>query len=367
MTDRRASRVAGGDVPEGAILWEPPPDAREHTKIGDFLRWLENERALEFTGYADLWRWSVEEIEAFWESIWDYFGVVSSTPRGATLSSRAMPGAEWFTGASINYAGYLIEKARQRPDEVAIVARSQTRAPLELSFADLEREVSRARCGLQRLGVTRGDRVVAYLPNIPEAAIAFLACASIGAIWSSCAPEFGPRSVIDRFAQVRPKVLLTIGGYRYGDKDVDCRAKVTEIRGSLDTVEHVIHVPYGEFTVDDAVSWGELTAASAPLAFEQVPFDHPLCILFSSGTTGLPKAIVHGHGGILLEHLKNHVLSWDLGPGDRMFWFTTTAWMMWNALVSSLLAGTSIVMLDGNPLHPDLDNQWRLAQDTGQR
>ncbi len=356
-------RPGGGA--DGDILWEPAPDARDHARVGGYLRWLETERSLVFADYDALWRWSVTDIEAFWDSIWEYFGVESSTPRGAVLNERTMPGADWFPDASVNYAAYLIDQARRRPDEIAVIARSQTRDPIELTFADIEDQVARARVGLLRLGVTKGDRVVAYLPNIPEALVAFLACASIGAIWSSCAPEFGPRSVIDRFAQVAPKVLLTIGGYRYGDKDVDCRPKVAEILAALDTVEHVVHVPYGPHAIADAVGWDELVAETAPLTFEQVPFAHPLFILFSSGTTGLPKAIVHGHGGILLEHLKNHVLSWDFGPGDRLLWFTTTAWMMWNALVSSLLAGTSIVMLDGNPLYPDLENQWRLAEETG--
>ena len=352
-------------IADGSVLWAPTPDAREHSRIGEYLHWLEEQRSLVFADYDELWRWSVTDVEAFWDSIWDFFGVESSTPRGAVLAERTMPGAQWFPGTRVNYAGYLVERNRRRPGDVAVVARSQTREPLEYTFGDLEDQVARVRTGLVRLGVTKGDRVVAYLPNIPEALVAFLACASIGAIWSSCAPEFGPRSVIDRFAQVEPKVLLAVGGYRYGDKDIDSRPRVAEVRAALDTVEHVVHVPYGQSAIEDAVEWDELTAETSPLSFEPVPFDHPLCILFSSGTTGLPKAIVHGHGGILLEHLKNHALSWDLGEGDRLLWFTTTAWMMWNALVSSLLVGTSIVMLDGNPLHPDLENQWRLVEETG--
>jgi acetoacetyl-CoA synthetase len=275
-----------------------------------------------------------------------------------------MPGAEWFPGARLNYAEHMLggEADRARP---AVIAHSQTRAPLELTFGDLREQVAAARAGLQRLGVGPGDRVVGQLPNIPETLIAFLATASLGATWAACPPEFGPRSVIDRFAMLDPKVLFAVVGYRYGEREIDRRAEVAELLAALPTLEHVVHVPYAggeKDTLAGAVGWGELLSEPGALAFEQVPFDHPLCVLFSSGTTGLPKAIVHGHGGILVEHLKNHALSWDIRDGDRLMWFTTTAWMMWNALVSALLLRASIVMLDGNPLHPDLEMQWGLAE-----
>jgi acetoacetyl-CoA synthetase len=281
-----------------------------------------------------------------------------------------MPGASWFPGARLNYAEHIVG-GRFRADDVAIVARSQTRAPITLTFGEVADLVRRARAGLQRLGVGRGDRVVGYLPNIPETLVAFLACASVGATWATCAPEFGERSVIDRFAQIEPTVLLTVGGYVYGDTYVDRRPQVASIVDRLTSLRHVVDVPYGRDAVDgraftpSVLGWEELLDADGALEFEQLPFDHPLCVLFTSGTTGLPKAIVHGHGGILLEHLKNHGLSWDLGPGDRLMWFTTTAWMMWNALVSTLLTGSSIVMLDGNPLSPDPGEQWRLAAELG--
>jgi acetoacetyl-CoA synthetase len=246
-------------------------------------------------------------------------------------------------------------------DRLAVLARSQTRPPVELTFGELRQQVARARVGLQRLGVGPGDRVVAYLPNIPETLVAFIATVSLGAVWAACAPEFGPRSVVDRFAQIEPSVLLAVGGYGYRDRYVDRRAEVASIRAQLPTLEHVVWVPYGDATVTDAVGWEQLLAESAALEFEPVPFDHALYVLFSSGTTGLPKAIVHGHGGQLLEHHKNQGLGWDLKPGGRLLWFSTTAWMMWNALVSGLLLRASIVMLDGDPVWPDLMEQWRLA------
>jgi acetoacetyl-CoA synthetase len=366
---------------EPELLRPVAPDVRETTEIGRFLTWLERERGLTFAGYEELHRWSVDDLDGFWSAVWEHFGVRGHSPYDAVLGRREMPGAEWFPGATLNYAEHalgLLDNPDQDADETAVLGYSQTRDRVELTWGQLRDQVARARAGLQRLGVGRGDRVVAYLPNIPETLVAFLATASLGAIWASCAPEFGARSVVDRFGQVEPKILLAVAGYGYGSKDVDRREQVAEIRDGLPTVEHVVHVPYGENTLPDAVGWDELLAQpteppgqrsgegeDAELAFEPVPFAHPLCVLFSSGTTGKPKAIIHGHGGILLEHLKNHALSWDLGPGDRILWFSTTAWMMWNALVSALLVRASIVMIDGNPLHPDIRWQWRLAEETG--
>jgi len=342
-------------------------DVLTGTEIGRYLTWLAEHRKLAFDDYLALHRWSVEDLDGFWSSIWEFFGVRAHSPLERVLGHREMPGAQWFPGATLNYAEHAVGLGDPgRPDdETAIVAHSQTRDPVELTWAQLRDQVAGARAGLQRLGVGRGDRVVAYLPNIPETVVAFLATASLGAIWASCAPEFGARSVIDRFGQVEPRVLLTVAGYGYGAKDIDRRGEVAEVRAGLPTVEHVVHVPYGEHELPDTVGWAELLADPGGLTFDPVPFAHPLCVLFSSGTTGQPKAIVHGHGGILLEHLKNHGLSWDLHAGDRILWFSTTAWMMWNALVSGLLVGASIVLIDGNPLHPDLDWQWELAEQTG--
>jgi acetoacetyl-CoA synthetase len=345
---------------QGDVLWSPPADVRETTELGRYMNWLRDERGRDFASYDELWRWSVDDLEGFWASLWDFFEI--GAPYERVLSERAMPGARWFEGARLNYAERLLTGD---DDAVAVVARSQTRGPMELTFGELREQVARARAGLQRLGVGPGDRVVGYLPNVPEALVAFIASASLGAVFASCAPEFGPRSVLSRIAQIEPKVLLSVAGYTYRDREVDRRAEVAAIREGLPTLEHVVHVPYGPLDLPDAVGWGELLAEPGPLEFEPVAFDHPLYVLFSSGTTGLPKAIVHGHGGMLLEHYKAQGLGWDLKPGERLLQFTTTAWMMWNALISALLLRASIVMIDGDPAWPGLDYQWRLAAETG--
>jgi acetoacetyl-CoA synthetase len=353
-------------VSAGERMWTPPAAARETAQIGRFMAWLERERGVALGDYDELFRYSVDDLEGFWSAIWDFFGVRAHTPYERVLSERVMPGARWFQGATLNYAEHAVGTDADT-DRVAVLGRSQTRDPVELTFGELRDAVARARAGLERLGVGPGDRVVAYLPNIPATLVAFLATASLGAIWATCAPEFGARAVIDRFGLVEPKVLLAVAGYGYGAKHIDRRAEVAAIRAELPTLEQVVHVPYARGADDalpDAASWDELTAPDAPLRFDPVPFDHPLCVLFSSGTTGLPKPIVHGHGGITVEAFKNHGLSWDLQPGDRLLWFTTTAWMMWNALVSALLLRASIVMIDGNPAYPDLGMQWRLAEET---
>ncbi len=353
--------VAGAGADQ-RVLWTPPADARQSTEIGRYLTWLERERGRAFSGYEQLWAWSVEDLAGFWASIWDYFQIRAHTPYERVLSGRAMPGAKWFQGASLNYAEHLLGcEGDEDAGASAIVAHSQTRDPIELTFGELRNQVARARAGLARLGVRPGDRVVAYMPNIPETLVAFAATASLGAIWASCAPELGARSVVDRLAQLDPPVLLAVGGYGFRDRWIDRRHEVREIRARLPTLRHVVGLEYGEHAPDNAVAWEDLLAEPAPLEFETVAFDHPLYVLFSSGTTGPPKAIVHGHGGILLEHLKSHTLSWDLGPGGRLQWFTTTSWMMWNSLVSALLRRASAVMIDGDPTWPTLDWQWQLA------
>ena len=344
----------------GTVLWNPPADVRETTRIGHYLSWLRDRRGLDFAGYHDLYAWSVRDLEAFWRSIWDYFEVIAHTDPIATLPKSTMPGATWFPGATLNYAEHVLRMPGIGDDEPVVHAYSQTRSATTLTARQLREEVRRVRAGLKALGVEAGDRIAAYAPNIPETYVTMLAAASLGAIFSSCAPEFGTRSVTDRWRQIEPKVLVAVDGYRYGDKIVDRREEVEQIRAALDSVEHVVTIGY----LEDGGDWTEL-GGDDELEFEPLPFDHPLYVLYSSGTTGLPKPIVHGHGGILLEHLKMLALHHDLGPGDRFFWFTTTGWMMWNFLVSAPAVGAAIVMFDGNPGYPSLNALWDLAADAG--
>ncbi|MEP7115457.1 MAG: acetoacetate--CoA ligase [Ilumatobacteraceae bacterium] len=343
-------------------LWVPTPETIATTNIGRFSDWLLERGIGPFDSYDELWRWSVDDIADFWSSVWQFFDVQASVEYSAVLDSVEMPGTKWFVGARLNYAEHILRHHGDRP---AIIARSQTRQPSTLTWDQLSDQVGRARAGLQRLGVGRGDRVAAYLPNVPETIIAFLATASLGAIWTSCAPEFGVQAVLDRFGQIDPKVLLTIDGYRYGTRDIDRCAEVRAIRDGLPSLRATVSLPYlGDETPPEAITWAELTAQTGSVEFEQVAADHPLYVLYSSGTTGMPKPIVHGHGGILLEHLKVLGLHADLGPTDRFFWFTTTGWMMWNYVVSGLLTGAAIVTFDGDPAAPTLDALWSLAAET---
>jgi acetoacetyl-CoA synthetase len=350
----------------GEILWSPPSDVRDRTRVGRYLSWLEEHRGLRFEDYAGLWAWSVDDLEGFWSSIWEHFGVVAHTPYETVLADASMPGAVWFPGATLNYAEHALRGASG--DDIKVLGRSQTRGAVDITGAELADRVGRARGGLARLGVGPGDRVAAYLPNIPEALVAFLATASLGAIWSSCAPEFGTRSVVDRLRQIDPRVLLTVDGYRYGERAVDRTAEVAAIRESLPSLAATVAVPYLDpdpGRIPGSQHWDDLLSEAGELTFASVPFDHPLYILYSSGTTGLPKPIIHGHGGILVEHLKKLALHHDLGPGDRFFWFTTTGWMMWNYLASGLAVGSAVVCYDGNPAHPDLGELWRVAAECG--
>jgi acetoacetyl-CoA synthetase len=353
----------------GELLWEPPAELVERARMTEYMRWLEAERGLQFDGYGGLWRWSVDDLEGFWGSIWDFFDVQADGERSQVLASREMPGARWFPGTRLSYAEHIF--AGKDDAETAILHASELRELEELSWGELRVQVAAAAAGLRELGVERGDRVVAYLPNIPEAIVAFLASASIGAIWSSCSPDFGPASVVDRFAQIEPKVLLAVDGYRYGGKDFDRRETLAQLQREIPSLERTVVLPYLDPDPDlsplrDAMRWDELASGGdAELAFERVPFDHPLWVLYSSGTTGLPKAIVQGQGGILLEHLKKLHLHVDAHPGNRLFWFTTTGWMMWNFLVSGLLTRAAIVLYDGNPGHPDMGVLWDLAERAG--
>jgi acetoacetyl-CoA synthetase len=351
--DGRSSIGGVGDVPP--IVWEPSAERVAAATITRYREWLNETRGLALEGYHDLWRWSVDDLDGFWGSIWEFFDVEASEPYERVLGRREMPGAEWFPGARLSYAQHVF---RDRDDgEVAIRHASELRPLGEWTWGELRARAGAVAGALRESGVEAGDRVAAYLPNIPETVAAFLGCASIGAVWSSCAPEFGVRSVVDRFAQIEPKVLLAVDGYRYGGKDFDRSDALAALRRELPTVEQTFVVPY--------LAGGDWELPPAELEFEQLPFDHPLWVLYSSGTTGLPKAIVHGQGGILLEHLKKLRLHLDARAGDRFFWFTTTGWMMWNFLVGGLLSEAAIVLFDGNPAYPDLGTLWDLADAAG--
>ncbi len=351
-------------------LWDPPAGLVENARLTEYMRWLEGERGLRFGDYDELWRWSVDDLEGFWSSIWDFFAVQADGDPVPALASREMPGARWFPNTSLNYAEHVF--AGKDNTETAILHASELRELSELSWGELRAQVAAVAAGLRELGVERGDRVVAYLPNIPEAIVAFLASASIGAVWSSCSPDFGPASVVDRFAQIEPKVLFAVDGYRYGGKDFDRRETLAQLQAEMPSLARTVVLPYLDPDPDlsplrDAIRWDELLASGegAEMTFERVPFDHPLWVLYSSGTTGLPKAIVQGQGGILLEHLKKLHLHVDAHPGDRLFWFTTTGWMMWNFLASGLLTRAAIVLYDGSPGHPDMGVLWDLAEHAG--
>jgi acetoacetyl-CoA synthetase len=356
------------------ILWEPSAAAVEASNLTAYIDWLRAERGVDVATYPDLWRWSVDELEAFWNSIFDYFRVEYDGERGPALASREMPGAEWFPGVRLNWAERAF--AGKPDDQVAILHASELRELEEITWGELRGKVAAVAGGLRSLGVERGDRVVAYIPNIAEATIAFLAVASLGAVWSSASPDFGAGSLIDRFAQIEPKVLIAVDGYRYGGKDFDRTPVVRQLQEAMPSLEHTVLLPYldpeasagsGAASLEKVTLWDDLLAAGAgtELTFDHVPFDHPLWVLYSSGTTGLPKAIVQGQGGILLEQLKKMHLHTDAKPGDRLFWFTTTGWMMWNFIVSGLLTEAAIVLYDGNPGFPDMGTLWDLAERAG--
>ena len=357
-----------------SMLWEPSAEAIERSRMTAYQRWLSDQRGVETGDYEALWRWSVDNLDEFWASIWDYFEVEADGDHSTPLASREMPGARWFEGTELNYAEHIFRGVDD--DEVAVLHASELRELGEVRWGELREQVAAVAEGLRAEGVTTGDRVVAYLPNGVEALLAFLATASLGAVWSSCSPDFGPSSVVDRFAQIEPKVMFAVDGYRYGGKDFDRMATVADVARKIPSLERVVVIPYLSQSPDlspldggsaSPMTWGELAdlGDGATLRFERVPFDHPLWVLYSSGTTGLPKAIVQGHGGILLEQLKKLNLHLDAQGGDRVFWFTTTGWMMWNFLVGVLLTPASIVLYDGNPGHPDMGVLWDLASRAG--
>lgn len=357
------------DVVQGQLLWQPSPEQIQHTRLAHYLEWLRHERGCNFVDYHGLWQWSVNDLEGFWQSIWDHFQVQASSPYHAVLADRGMPVAQWFPGARLNLAEHIL-RHEQAGD--ALLYLNETSALQGLPWGDFAKQVRTLATYLRERGVLPNDRVVAYLPNVPEAMVALCACAAIGAIWASCSPDFGAEGVLDRVRQLAPKVLLAVDGYRYSGKVIDRRGQVRQIARELDSIEQVIVLPMmfpdESLTLDNAIDWRELqarpTLAAADFHCEQLPFDHPLWVLFSSGTTGLPKAIVQSHGGILLEQLKALHLHLDLRPGDAAFIFTTTGWMMWNTLFSTLLCGVRPVLYDGHPTWPDTDTLWQILQDS---
>ncbi len=355
-------------VTEGMLLWEPSEQMKEQANIRLYMQWLAREKGLHFTTPDELWAWSVDKIEDFWASLWDYFQIKASKPYETVLVERKMPGAQWFPGAELNYAEHVFRNATS--SQPAALFQSEAQPLTEISWDELYRQVRNIAAALRDMGLKRGDRVVCYMPNIPQSLIAFLATASIGAIWSSCSPDFGTRSVIDRFQQIEPTVLFAVDGYQYGGKIIDRRATISELQQALPTLQKTIVVPYAFSEIDvtkyrDAISWRDIPDSAADLIYEQVPFDHPLWVLYSSGTTGLPKAIVQSQGGILLEHLKNLHIGMDLKQEDRFFWFTTTGWMMWNLLIGGLLLGIPILLYDGSPGYPDMNELWQYAEQSG--
>jgi acetoacetyl-CoA synthetase len=359
-------------VKEGDVLWTPDPGRVAAANMTAFSRWLARHRGLDFPDYASLWRWSVTDLEAFWGALWDYFQIESSMPYTRVLGRRSMPGAQWFEGARINYAQHVLR--RERAGGPALLHMSELQPLGTMDWATLAAQVRILATRLRSLGVEPGDRVAAWMPNIPETMIAMLATTAIGATWACCSPDFGARGALDRLAQLSPKVLFCVDGYRYGGKDFDRREELKHIVSALDGVQHLIYLPYLDHApragpTPSALSWHEVLAhppvPAADFRFEQVPFDHPLWILFSSGTTGLPKPIVHGHGGILLETGKNAAFHFDLHEGDRLLFFTTTGWMLWNFVVGSTLVGAVPVLYDGHPAHPEPGVLWKLAEDAG--
>nr|WP_294865149.1 acetoacetate--CoA ligase [uncultured Pseudogulbenkiania sp.] len=350
------------------MAWQPSAQTRRDAQLTAFCNWLEREHGLVFDDYDALWQWSVSDLDPFWGAVWDYFAVPSRQPRGKALAVAQMPDAEWFPGVELNYVEQVFRHATDT--HPAIISRNESGEDRELSWAELQRQVAALAATLRGMGIARGDRVVAYMPNIAETVVALLAVASIGAIWSACAPDMGQLAVLDRFRQIEPKAIIAVDGYRYGGKAHDRSALLQAIVAELPSIQHVVLLPNlghaANFAgLPNAVSWQDATAGNVPLQPEYVPFDHPLWVVYSSGTTGMPKPIVHSQGGVLIEHLKFGAFHLDLAPGDRFHWYSSTGWIMWNIQVGGLLLGSTLCLFDGNPGTPDLGTLWRFASDAG--
>jgi acetoacetyl-CoA synthetase len=358
----------------GELLWEPPQDRAAGSRLRGFMDWLGAREGLDLPDHTALHTWSIGHLDRFWAAVWDHFGVQASSPYDAVLAEDAMPGARWFPGARLNWAEHMLRYADTAPDEPAVLAYGEEPGePVTLTWAELRDQSAALAAHLRAVGVRPGDRVVAYLPNIPQAVVGVLASASVGATWACCSPDFGADGATSRLQQLEPTVLLTGDGYHWNGRVLDRRDVAASLREALPTLRDVVYVDHalpGEpppAALGEVTAWADVVARAAEPAYEQVPFDHPLWVLFSSGTTGLPKGLVHGHGGILLEHLKWLGLYADARPGDRMFMYTSTGWMMWNALLAGLLHGSTLVLFEGSPTHPDPGTLWRVCSESRAR
>jgi len=354
----------------GKLLWTPSPGRVQSCNLYCFMQQVNSNLGLNLDSYQALYQWSVEHIADFWKALWEHIDVIASVPYSQVLDDAAkMPGAKWFTGARLNFAQNLL---RFRDQQTALIFHGEDRVRRELTYAELYQGVARIAWSLKRLGVQPGDRVVGYMPNIPETVMAMLAATSMGAVWSSCSPDFGIKGVLDRFGQIQPKVLFTTDGYFFKGKRIDVLARMMRIAAQIPAIEKIVVVPYANKQpridqLPNSVLFNDFVAAEAgpEIEFAQLPFGHPLYIMYSSGTTGLPKCMVQSAGGILMNQLKEQILHTDLKREDTIFYFTTCGWMMWNWLVSALAVGATVVLYDGNPFHPSPRALWQMAQDEG--